>query len=117
MFKTTLRAAWSRKRRLIGTALAVVLGVAFLTATPVIGDSARAGFNTAFTEANAGTDAFVRSDVQIDSDESVAPSPIDAAVLDTIRTVDGVFAVAPSVQGVAQVFDADGEAVGGDGPP
>ena len=78
MVRLTLAAAWSRKRRLVGTVLAVVLGVAFLSATLVIGDSARAGFSTAFAEANAGTDALVRSSVDIEAADVVASSPIPA---------------------------------------
>ena len=78
MLRTTLSAAWSRKRRLLGTALAIILGVAFLSATLVLGDSARAGFEVAFTEANAGTDALVRSGTELTGgDETVRP-PIDA---------------------------------------
>ena len=117
MVRLTLAAAWSRKRRLAGTVLAVVLGVAFLSATLVIGDSARAGFSTAFAEANAGTDALVRSSVDIEAADVVASSPIPASVADTVADVDGVAAVALSVEGVGQVLDAEGDAIGADGPP
>ena len=117
MLRTTLTAAWSRKRRLVGTSLAVLLGVAFLTATLVLSDSARAGFRTAFAEANAGTDALVRSETRLTAADQDVPTPVDAVLLETVARVDGVAAVAPSVQGVGQVLDADGEPVGGDGPP
>jgi putative ABC transport system permease protein len=117
MTKLTLAAAWSRKRRLLGTVVAIVLGVAFLSATLVIGDSARAGFHVAFSEANAGTDALVRSSTRIDSEEAVVPTPIEASLLDLVTSVDGVRAAVPSIEGVGQVLDADGEPIGGDGPP
>ena len=117
MVRLTLAAAWSRKRRLAGTVLAVVLGVAFLSATLVIGDSARAGFATAFAEANAGTDAFVRSSIDIEASDVDSSSPIAASVADAVAEVDGVRAVAPSVEGVGQVLDAEGDAIGADGPP
>jgi len=116
MLTTTLAAAWSRKRRLVGTALAIVLGVAFLTATLVVGDSARAGFANAFAEANAGTDALVRSSSRVGGEE-ITVAPIDAAVLDSVRSIDGVAAVAPLIEASGQVLDADGRGVGGDGPP
>ena len=54
MLRTTLTSIWSRKRRLAGTVLAVVIGVAFLGATLAFGDSARAGFRTAFAAAPFG---------------------------------------------------------------
>ena len=117
MLRHTLTAAWSRKRRLVGTALAIVLGIGFLTATLVLGDSARAGFEVAFTEANAGTDAIVRSDARLTGGESTTGTPIDATLLDQVAAVDGVAAVAPSIEGFGQLLDADGEPIGGDGPP
>ena len=70
MLTVTLAGIWARKRRLIGTCTAVVLGVAFLAATLVLADSMRAGFNRAFTEANAGTDVVVRSSTVMGSDET-----------------------------------------------
>lgn len=117
MLRTTLTAAWSRKRRLIGTALAIVLGVGFLTATLVLGDSARAGFDVAFTAANEGTDAVVRSVDRLTGGETTAATPIDASLLDEVADVDGVAAVAPSIEGFGQLLDADGDPIGGDGPP
>ena len=48
MSTTVLAGLWARKRRLLGTTTAVVLGVAFLAATLVIGDTMRAGFSGAF---------------------------------------------------------------------
>ena len=49
--------------------LAVFLGVAFLAGTLVLGDTLRANFDDLFTEANAGTDAVVRSATSIDADD------------------------------------------------
>lgn len=117
MLRTTLTAAWSRKRRLVGTALAIVLGVAFLSATLVLGDSARAGFATAFAAANEGTDALVRSEREFTGAGDTQRTPIDAVLVDQAAAVEGVDAVAPQVEGTAQVLAADGSPIGGDGPP
>ena len=73
MFNATLKGLWARKRRLIGTSLAVVLGVAFLAATLVLGDTMRSGFDQAFAEANAGLDVVVRSSDEIGSGDSASP--------------------------------------------
>lgn len=51
----------AHKRRFAGTFVAVLLGVAFLTGTLVMGDTLRASFDTMFGNATAGTDAVVRS--------------------------------------------------------
>ena len=71
MFHATLKSLWSRKRRLLGASTAVVIGVAFLVATLVLGDSMRSGFDTFFTDAYAGTDLVVRNDTSIGSDDDV----------------------------------------------
>ncbi|MET0147319.1 MAG: ABC transporter permease [Ilumatobacteraceae bacterium] len=117
MFKLTIAGLWARKRRLIGTSLAVVLGVAFLAATLVLGDTMRAGFASAFTSANSGTDVVVRSADSIGSGEDRVRGALDASVVDRVAAIAGVRAALPSVEGVATIIGADGERVGGDGPP
>ena len=64
MLRVSLKGLWAHKRRLFGTVFAVVLGVAFLVGTLVLGDTMRAGFDDLFTEVNAGTDAVVRSAIR-----------------------------------------------------
>ncbi|MEW6153246.1 MAG: FtsX-like permease family protein [Actinomycetota bacterium] len=117
MLRTTLAATWSHKRRLCATGSAVLLGVAFLSATLVFGDSARAGFAIAFAEANAGTDAYVRSAESFTAAEEVVRPPIAAEVVDVVAALDGVATVAAAVSGTGQVLDAQGRTIGGNGPP
>lgn len=117
MFRTTLKSLWSRKRRLIGTGLAIVLGVSFLTATLVLGDSARAGFSAAFSDANEGIDTYVRSAQEFSADEETLRAPIDESLVDTIAALDVVDAAAGAIEGNAQILDAEGDPLGGDGPP
>lgn len=116
MIRTALISAWSHRRRLVSTTFAIVLGVAFLTGTLVIRDSAKAGFATAFGQANAGVDALVRN-----ADDLAGPdaprAPIDASIAERIATVEGVAVTAPTVSGTAQIVGSDGEPLGGDGPP
>ncbi len=116
MFKTILKGLWYRKRRLFGTVTAVVLGVAFLTATLVIGDTQRSDFGQAFTEGNAGTDVIVRSSSEIGGEESVR-DVIDASVVEQVAAVDGVAKAVPLVEGVGTILDSDGDRIGGQGPP
>jgi putative ABC transport system permease protein len=118
MLHAALSSAWGRKRRLAGTAIAVVLGVAFLTATLVIGDTAKAGFSAAFSEANEGTDAVVRNrDGMNGSEAMAATSPMEASIVDVVKGADGVRAVAPVIEGSATIVGKDGKPLGGDGPP
>ena len=44
MLRTIIKTLWFRKRRLAGTGVAVVLGVAFLAATLILGATTKAGF-------------------------------------------------------------------------
>ena len=67
MWRIALKNLLSHKRRLIGTASAVVLGVAFLAGTLVLTDTMRAAFDDIFTSANAGTDVVVQSSETIGS--------------------------------------------------
>ena len=74
MIRASLTSAWGHRRRLASTTFAIVLGVAFLSATLVVRDSVTAGFATTFTAANSGTDAVVRNaDDLAATDEPRAP--------------------------------------------
>jgi putative ABC transport system permease protein len=117
MTGTGLRAIWSRKRQLVSTAIAVVLGVAFLAATMIFGDSAEAGFRDAYTTANAGTDVVVRSTDRIGTGADRMRGLVDASVVDVVAAIDGVADAAPYVEGYAQIVGSDGSVLGGDGPP
>ncbi|MGH8982782.1 MAG: FtsX-like permease family protein, partial [Acidimicrobiia bacterium] len=117
MWRTSVKGVWARKCRLVATCSAVVLGVAFLSATLMLGDTTRAGFADAFEEANAGTDAVVRGETELGSEETTQRAVLDAGLVETIRGVDGVTAAEALVQGPTQIVGSDGAALGGNGPP
>jgi putative ABC transport system permease protein len=117
MIRTILSNLWSRKRRLVSTSVAVVLGVAFLAATMILGSTTKAGFEDTFTSANDGTDVVVRDATRIGSEESRMRGLIDESMVADITVIDGVAAAVPEVTGTAQLIGADGDPVGGDGPP
>jgi putative ABC transport system permease protein len=117
MLRVSLHDLWSRKRRLLGMSFAVLLGVAFLSGTLVLSDTMRGGFDDLFSKANADTDVVVRSTSELEGGEVTQTGLLDASLADRIDDVDGVAAVAPRVLGVAQIVGADGEPIGGNGPP
>lgn len=117
MLRTVLTGLWSHKRRLIGTSTAVVLGVAFLVATLVMGDTMRVGFGRLISQGNAGTDLVVRNATVFGSDDEVQRGVLDRSVVADVAAVDGVDRAVASIEGVAQVIGADGEPIGGNGPP
>lgn len=109
----------AHRRRFAGTFLAVFLGVAFLAGTLVMGDTLRASFDTMFGRATSGTDAVVRSADAIttpgESEGVRQPVPVD--LVKTVEEVPGVAAAAPNIQGAGQLIGADGDPIGGQGPP
>jgi putative ABC transport system permease protein len=116
MFKGLL----AHKRRLVGTFLAVFIGVAFLSGTLVLGDTLRGNFDNLFTEANAGTDVVVRHASKLSTDPGEPDTQrglIDASVVETVRGVDGVAAAEPTVEGFGQLVGKNGDKLGGNGPP
>jgi putative ABC transport system permease protein len=117
MFTFVRSGLWARKRRLIGTSLAVVLGVAFLAATLVLGATMRAGFKTAFSDANQGIDVEVRSPDEIGTADDAVRNAIPTDVVDQVAAVPGVRAAVPSVEGTATILGKDGKRIGGGGPP
>ncbi|MFF1906824.1 ABC transporter permease [Kitasatospora sp. NPDC058218] len=117
--RLSLRSLGAHKRRLVGTFLSILLGVAFLAGTMVLGDTLRSNFDTLFADANAGTDVVVRSADVLDSPGTPGGvrAPVDTALTERLRAVPGVAAAEASVQGAGQLVGSDGKPVGGQGPP
>ncbi|MEW2163645.1 FtsX-like permease family protein [Streptomyces sp. NPDC007084] len=109
----------AHRRRFAGTFLAVFLGVAFLAGTLVMGDTLRAGFDTMFGNATKGTDAVVRSadTITTPGQSQGVRSPVATRLARTLEHVPGVAAAVPDIEGAGQLVGADGEPVGGQGPP
>src|SRR5918995_282218 len=117
MLSLTTKEMRGHRRRLVGTAVAVFLGVAFLAGTLVLGDTLRSNFDDLFADVNAGTDVVVRNatDLGIEADEP--RGLIDRSLVDEVAAVDGVAAAEPQIEGLGQLLGADGDAVGGGRPP
>lgn len=109
MLRAALRGLWMHKLRTILLALAVVLGVAFVTASFVFTDTLANGFDNLFADALAGTDITITATIDED-DFTFLPDRIDPAVIDDVLTVDQVTGAYPTVAGFPQleILDADG---------
>jgi putative ABC transport system permease protein len=117
MLTATVKSLWSRKRRLLGASTAVVIGVAFLVATLILGDSMRTGFATFFADSNKGIDLFIRNGTEVGSDDYVQKGTLDEALVDMLAVQPGVERVAANIEGTAQIVATDGTPIGGEGPP
>ena len=119
MLRLSWQSLWARRRRLASTAVAVVLGVAFLVGTLVLGDTITANFDDLFSETAAGTDVVVRSESPLDASFEADPGrrPIDEALLERLTAIEGVEVAEGQIAGYGQLLGADGDPIGGNGPP
>ena len=108
----TLKQLAANKLRLLATAFAVILGVAFLAGTLILTDTIKGTLDNALAEADAGTDAYVRGTSALTLGYGESGPPLDATLLDTIRHTDGVDQASIDVVGYAQILDKAGKAVG-----
>ncbi|MFN2451368.1 MAG: ABC transporter permease [Candidatus Dormibacteria bacterium] len=118
MLKATLRSLLGHKLRLALTAIAVVLGVAFVSGTYVITDTLNATFDHIFANANAGVAVSVQGKpLAVGSDRGDAPrARLGQATLDLVRGVEGVADAQGRVQRDATVLDAKRQPVGTGAP-
>jgi putative ABC transport system permease protein len=119
------RVSWSGLRfhrlRYALTALAVVLGVAFLAGTLVLTDTIQSSFDGLYTTIYRSTDAVVRGSEAVNpgiSFEDTRPL-IPASLAARVARVPGVREVSANVTGYAQLVGANGRPIGNPaaGPP
>ena len=111
MRKVTLRGLLAHKLRLALTALAIVLGVTFISGTFVLTDTLNSTFTTLFSSVYSKIDFQVRGVAQFGSGESATRNPLPKSVLARVRTVPGVAAAYGQVEGYAQFVARDGKPV------
>src|SRR5579864_141986 len=114
MLWTTLRGLLAHKRRLVTTALAVALGVAFMAGTLVLTDTIQHTFNGLFADVYRGTDAVVRAQAAFNGPQNSGAQRgrVDASLVDTLLHAKGVSAAEGQVFGYARLVDKQGQAMG-----
>lgn len=116
MFKVAFKGVMARKGRVLTTAIAVLLGVAFVTGTLVLSDTITRVFNDLFADVNDGTDAVVRAESTFDDDFGTdIRGRIDQSLLTNVLSTESVADADGQVQGFAQYVGADGDAIGNPG--
>src|SRR4051812_29724742 len=113
MLTATMRSMVAHKLRLLLTTASIALGVALLAGTLILTNTMGIAFDMLFGKIGSGTDAVVRTTAPYNQTDGVGTNrgPIDAAVLDQVRQVDGVRAAEGAVQGYALITDTHGKAV------
>lgn len=111
MFALTIKELAARKLRLLTTAFAVLLGVAFMSGTFIFTATIGATFDSVLADVDAGVDAYVRTPSDIDTGYGQGPR-LDESIADTVAAVEGVDQVALRLNGYARLVGPDGTPVG-----
>ncbi|MCB1256697.1 MAG: FtsX-like permease family protein [Microthrixaceae bacterium] len=120
MFRVALKDILARKRRLVTTGLAILLGIAFLTGTQMLSQTLKGSISAVFDDAYAGYDAVVRSPKEQDLGFGQRVHvPLPASTVDEVRSVAGVAAASGIVESAnAKLIGADGKVASSSfGPP
>jgi putative ABC transport system permease protein len=119
MLKLARKSVLAHKRRLIGTGLSVIIGIAFLAGTFVFTDTIKRTFDNLFADVYANTDVYVRSNQSIESDFGQTQRPrIPDTLIAQVQAVPGVAEASGTVQGFARIIGKDGKPLGQtQGPP
>jgi putative ABC transport system permease protein len=114
MWRITIKGLLAHKIRYALTALAVLLGVAFIAGTFIFTDTINRTFDGLFSDIYKGTSAVVRADQAYSPDLSFTAqrAPIDDSLVTTIKAVPGVDEVSVVVGGYAQLVGSNGKAIG-----
>jgi putative ABC transport system permease protein len=114
MFRVIISGLLARKFRLFATALAVTLGVAFMSGTLVLTDTMSRTFNDLSAGVYKGTDAEVRAASLFDGPQISGPQRgfVDASLVQTLSRVPGVAAAQGSVMGYTRLIGKNGQAIG-----
>jgi putative ABC transport system permease protein len=116
MWKATIRGLLARKVRLVLTALAILLGVSFISATYVLTDTVKQSFDAVFSQTLSGVDLQVQGASSLGDVSN--PGRIPDSTVDEVRAVPGVARAEGFVRtSLAQFVDRNGDAIGGGGPP
>src|SRR5678815_5365426 len=102
MFRLTIKELVAKKLRLLSTALAVLLGVAFLSGTLVLTDTVTKTFDNVLADAHEGTDAYVRGASALDLTFGEQRPRLDEALAADLASTPGVDQMAIHVTGYAQ---------------
>jgi putative ABC transport system permease protein len=111
MRQVTLRGLLAHKLRLALTALAIVLGVTFISGTFVLTDTLNSTFSNLFTSVYSKIDFQVRGVAQFGSGESATRNPLPESVLARVQSVPGVSGAYGQVEGYAQFVARDGKPI------
>ncbi len=117
MFKATIKGIFARRVRLALTAIAVLLGVTFVSASYVLTDTLQGSFNGIFNQTVSNVDLVVRARNPFVGSSNVQRIRMPEAVLGEVRHDSSLEAAEGIVVGQAQLLGKDGKAIQNGGTP
>jgi putative ABC transport system permease protein len=117
MRNVTIKGLLAHKLRLALTALAIVLGVTFISGTFVLTDTLHNTFSVLFGDVYQKVDFQVRGVAQLGSGANAARNELPESLLSTVRGVPGVAVAQGEISGYAQFVAPDGKAISTGGAP
>jgi putative ABC transport system permease protein len=111
MRNVTIKGLLAHKLRLILTALAIILGVTFISGTFVLTDTLHNTFSVLFGGVYQKIDFQVRGVAQLGSGANATRNELPESLLATVRQVPGVAAAEGGVEGYAQFVARDGQPI------
>jgi putative ABC transport system permease protein len=117
MRNVTIKGLLAHKLRLALTALAIVLGVTFISGTFVLTDTLHNTFSVLFGNIYQKLDYQVRGVAQLGSGANATRNELPESLLATVRRVPGVEAAEGEVEGYAQYVGHNGKAIQTGGAP
>jgi putative ABC transport system permease protein len=118
MRNVTLKGLLAHKLRLLLTALAIILGVTFISGTYVLTDTLHNTFSGLFGNIYSKIDFQVRGVAQFGTNTANAVrDPIPESLLPKIRAIPGVADADGTIEGYAQFVAPDGKAIQTGGAP
>ncbi|MDQ6856491.1 MAG: FtsX-like permease family protein [Candidatus Dormibacteraeota bacterium] len=121
MLKVTLRGLLAHKLRLSLTAVAIVLGIAFVSSTFVVGDTINNVFGNIFTDANHGISVVVEGQSLAGAGQDIGGGerrPVPASLVAPVQKVNGVSqAYGIIFRTGATLLSSTGTPIGGHGAP
>jgi putative ABC transport system permease protein len=118
MWNATIKGLLAHKLRLGLTALAIVLGVTFVSGTLVLTDTLKATFNTLFGQVYKNIDFEVRANAAFTGQGGQGRRPpISQSLIATVQAVPGVAYASGTSEGSAQLVSPAGKAISNGGAP
>jgi putative ABC transport system permease protein len=117
MWQATISGLRAHKLRLVLTAMSIVLGVAFVTGTFILGDTIGNTFNQLFSTVYSNVSVQVRQPTPVKTDRGdKSYAPLAQGLVGQVAAVPGVRAAEGGIMGFAQLVDKRGKAISPQAP-